>query len=60
MTLIRLYCWTLLLDNNDKYDNNEARIIKHSSYYSELEFPKLLNKKGGLSILSVFAFKHVG
>ena len=28
-------------------------IIKHSPYYSASEFSKLLNKKGGLSILSV-------
>ena len=37
-----------LLDNNDTEDNNEAHIIKHSPYYSESEFSKLLNKKGGL------------
>ena len=35
-----------LLDNNDTEDNNEAHIIKHSPYYSESEFSKLLNKKG--------------
>ena len=40
-----------LLDNNDTEDNNEAHIIKHSPYYSESEFSKFLNKKGG--ILSV-------
>ena len=37
-----------LLDNNDTEDNDEAHIIKHSPYYSESEFSKLLNKKGGL------------
>ena len=42
-----------LLDNNDTEDNNEAHTIKHSPYYSDSEFFKLLNKKGGLSILSV-------
>ena len=42
-----------LLDNNDTEDNNEAHIIKHSPYYNESEFSKLLNKIGGLSILSV-------
>ena len=41
------------MDNNDTEDNNEAHIIKHSPYYNESEFSKLLNKKGGLSILSV-------
>ena len=45
-----------LLDNNDTEDNNEAHIIKHSPYYSESEFSKLLNKKGDLSILSVNMF----
>ena len=42
-----------LLDNNDTEDNNEGHIIKHSPYYNESEFSKLLNKNGGLSILSV-------
>ena len=42
-----------LLDNNDTEDNNEAQIIKHSPYYSESEFSKLLSKKGDLSLLSV-------
>ena len=34
-----------LWDNNDTEDNNEAHIIMHSSYYSESELSKLLNKK---------------
>ena len=42
-----------LLDNNDSEDNNEAHIVKHSPYYSETDFSKLLQKKDGLSILSV-------
>ena len=42
-----------LLDNNDSEDNNEAHIVKHSPYYSETDFSKLLPKKDGLSILSV-------
>ena len=42
-----------LLDNNDSEDNNEAHIIKHSPYYSESDFSKQLNSKGGLSILSI-------
>ena len=40
-----------LLDNNDSEDNNEAHIVKHSPYYSETDFSKLLQKKDGLSIL---------
>ena len=42
-----------LLDNNDSEDNNEAHIIKHSPYYSESDFSKHLNSKGGLSILRI-------
>ena len=42
-----------LLDNNDSEDDNEAHIVKHSPYYNETDFSKLLQKKGGLSILSV-------
>ena len=42
-----------LLDNNDSEDNNEAHIIKHSPYYSESDFSKHINSKGGLSILSI-------
>ena len=42
-----------LLDNNDAEDNSEAHVIKHSHYYGETEFSKLLVRKPGLSILSV-------
>ena len=42
-----------LLDNNDSEDDNEAHIVKHSPYYNETDFSKLLQKKAGLSILSV-------
>ena len=42
-----------LLDNNDAEDNSEAHVIKHSHYYGETDFSKLLVKKPGLSILSV-------
>ena len=44
---------THLLDTNDKEHTNEAQIIKHSAYYGETEFSKLLSKKAGLTILSV-------
>ena len=44
---------THLLDTGEKEDHNEAQIIKHSAYYGETEFSKLLNKKAGLTILSV-------
>ena len=42
-----------LLDNNDSDDNNEAYIIKHSSYHSESDFSKHISSKGGLSIISI-------
>ena len=42
-----------MLDTNDKEHANEAQIIKHSAYYGETEFSKLLSKKAGLTILSV-------
>ena len=42
-----------LLDNNDSEDNNEAHRVKHSPYYNETDFSKLLQKKDGLSILNV-------
>ena len=44
---------THLLDTGEKEDHNEAQIIKHSAYYGETEFSKLLNKKAGLTIISV-------
>ena len=39
-----------LLDTNDKEHDNEAQIIKHSAYYGETEFSKLLSKKAGLAV----------
>ena len=47
---------THLLDTGEEEDYNEAQIIKHSAYYSETEFFKLINKKVGLTILSVNIF----
>ena len=44
---------THLLDTNGEEHYNEAQIIKHSAYYGGTEFSKLLNKKAGLTILSV-------
>ena len=44
---------THLLDANGEEHYNETQIIKHSAYYGETEFSKLLNKKAGLNILSV-------
>ena len=44
---------THLLDTNGEEHYNEAQIIKHLAYYVETEFSKLLNKKAGLTILSV-------
>ena len=44
---------THLLDTNGEEHYNEAQIIKHSAYYGETEFSKLLNKKAGFTILSV-------
>ena len=44
---------THLPDTNGEEHYNEAQIIKHSAYYGETEFSKLLNKKAGLTILSV-------
>ena len=42
-----------LLDKNDSEDNNEAHVIKHSPYYGETDFTKLLIHKAGYSILSL-------
>ena len=42
-----------LLDKNDSEDNNEAHVIKHSPYYGEKDFSKLLVHKAGFSILSL-------
>ena len=42
-----------LLDNNDSEENSEAHVIKHSPYFGEADFSKLLIRKSGLCILSV-------
>ena len=45
-----------LLDNNDSEENSEAHVIKHSPYFGEADFSKLIQKsirKSGLCILSV-------
>ena len=44
---------THLLGTGGEEDHNETQIIKHSAYYGETEFSKLLNKKAGLTILGV-------
>ena len=36
-----------LLDTGDVDDDNEALVIKHSAYYGENEFSKLLTNKAG-------------
>ena len=42
-----------LLDKNDSEDNNEAHVIKHSPYYGETDFSKLLLYKAGFNIRSL-------
>ena len=42
-----------LLDNNHSEGNNEAHVIKHSLYYRETDFSKLLVHKAGFSIFSL-------
>ena len=42
-----------LLDSNDSEDNNEAHVIRHSPYYGETDFSKLLVHKASFSILSL-------
>ena len=42
-----------LFDNNDSEKNSEAHVIKHSPYFGEADFSKLLIRKPGLCILSV-------
>ena len=44
---------THLLDTGEEEDHKEAQINKHSGYYGDTEFSKLLNKKAGLTILSI-------
>ena len=41
-----------LLNNDDTDDDNQLHLVKHSSYYGENEFSKLLSSKAGMSILS--------
>ena len=41
-----------LLDNNDTDDDNELHLVKHSAYYVENEFSKMLSNKAVMSILS--------
>ena len=41
-----------LLNNDDTDDDNEVHLVKHSAYYDENEFSKLLSSKAGMSILS--------
>ena len=48
-----------LLNNDDTDDDNELHLIKHSAYYSENEFSKLLSiSKVGMSIISGKFSKH--
>ena len=42
-----------LLDTADVDDGNEAQVLKHSAYYGENEFSKLLTNKVGYRILSI-------
>ena len=41
-----------LLNNDDTDDDNEFNLVKHSAYYDENEFSKMLSNKAGMSILS--------
>ena len=41
-----------LLNNHDTDDDNEVHLVKHSAYYGENEFLKMLSNKAGMSILS--------
>ena len=41
-----------LLTNDDTDDDNQLHLVKHSAYYGENEFSKLLSSKAGMSILS--------
>ena len=43
---------THLLDTNDKEHANEAQIIKHSAYYGETEFSKLLRPHTACKIIA--------
>ena len=46
-----------LLNNDDTNDDNELHLVKHSAYYSENEFSKMISNKSGLSRYSVETFK---
>ena len=37
-----------LLNNDDTEEDNELHLIKHSAYYGENEFSKLLSSKAGM------------
>ena len=39
-----------LLNNDDTDDDNQLHLVKHSAYYVENEFSKLLSSKAGMSI----------
>ena len=41
-----------LLNTDDANDDNELHLIKHTAYYGDNEFLKMLSNKTGLSILS--------
>ena len=42
-----------LLVTGDVDDGNEAQVLKHSAYYGENEFSKLLTNKAGYTIPSI-------
>ena len=44
---------TQLLSCSDHSELNDIDVIKHSPYYSECDFPKLITSKGTLSIMSL-------
>ena len=41
-----------ILNTDDTNDDNELHLIKHSAYYGDNEFSKMLSNKAGMSILS--------
>ena len=40
-----------LLNTDDANDDNELHLIKHTAYYGENKFSKMLSNKTGLSIV---------
>ena len=44
---------THLLDRNEPDDTEESIVLKHSSFYSESQFSKLISLHPGLSILDI-------